>query len=134
MDAVSAVAAFGPSTTLQAGPGASFADPSAFQGAMEAATRTQASHVAAAQPAAAASAPGSPAVKSMFSQLDRVDGEARSVAAYAEQAAASNQSMNPGEVIALTMRCHEFMFHCQLTSNIANRSSDGLQQLFRQQS
>jgi len=25
------------------------------------------------------------------------------------------------------------MFHCQLTSNIANRTADGLQQLFRQQ-
>ena len=41
--------------------------------------------------------------------------------------------LTPGEIIELTMRCQEFMFHCQLTSNIANRSSDGVQQLFRQQ-
>ena len=41
--------------------------------------------------------------------------------------------MTPGEVVMLTVRCQEFMFHCQLTSNIANRTSDGLQQLFRQQ-
>ena len=39
----------------------------------------------------------------------------------------------PGEIMKLTVRCQEFMFHCQLTSNIANRTSDGLQQLFRQQ-
>jgi hypothetical protein len=36
-------------------------------------------------------------------------------------------------MIGLTVQCHEFMFNCQLTSNIANRTSDGLQQLFRQQ-
>jgi hypothetical protein len=36
-------------------------------------------------------------------------------------------------MVMLSMRCQEFMFHCQLTSNIANRTSDGLQQLFRQQ-
>ena len=42
--------------------------------------------------------------------------------------------MRPGELLNLTMRSHEFLFHCQLVSNVANRSSDGLQQLFRQQS
>jgi hypothetical protein len=31
------------------------------------------------------------------------------------------------------MQCQEFMFQAQLTSNIANRSADGVQQLFRQQ-
>jgi hypothetical protein len=36
-------------------------------------------------------------------------------------------------MIMLSVRCQEFMFHCQLTSNVANRTSDGLQQLFRQQ-
>jgi hypothetical protein len=41
--------------------------------------------------------------------------------------------MTPGDMMMLTVRCQEFMFHCQLTSNIANRTSDGLQQLFRQQ-
>ena len=33
----------------------------------------------------------------------------------------------------MTVKAHEFMFHCQLTANVANRTSDGLQQLFRQQ-
>jgi len=41
--------------------------------------------------------------------------------------------MTPGEMVMLSVKCHEFMFHCQLTSNAANRTSDGLQQLFRQQ-
>jgi hypothetical protein len=28
----------------------------------------------------------------------------------------------------------KFMFECQLTSSVANRTSDGIQELFRQQS
>ena len=41
--------------------------------------------------------------------------------------------LTPGEMVMLTVKCHEFMFHSQLTANVANRASDGLQQLFRQQ-
>jgi hypothetical protein len=54
----------------------------------------------------------------------------------AEQAgaAADQKDLKPGELMMLTMRSHEFLFACELTSNVANRSSDGLQQLFRQQS
>ena len=53
----------------------------------------------------------------------------------AEAADVSGASdLRPGELLNLTMRSHEFLFHCQLVSNVANRSSDGLQQLFRQQS
>lgn len=75
-----------------------------------------------------------PAMKTMFSQLEKVNGEARNVSEYAKSAAANGSQMSPGEIVNLTMRCQEFMFHCQLTSNIANRTSDGIQQLFRQQS
>ena len=32
-----------------------------------------------------------------------------------------------------TLRTHEFVFRCQLTATVANRSGDGVQQLFRQQ-
>ena len=75
-----------------------------------------------------------PAVKAMFTQLEKVNGEARGVSEYAKSAELSGNQMTPGEVVNLTMKCHEFMFHCQLTSNIANRTSDGIQQLFKQQS
>jgi len=73
------------------------------------------------------------AIKAMLSQLDKVNGEAKSVTDYAKTSEASGGELTPGEVVQLTMRCQEFMFHCQLTSNIANRSSDGIQQLFKQQ-
>jgi hypothetical protein len=83
--------------------------------------------------AVAASGEVPPAIKNMLSQLDKVNGEAKSVTDYAKTAEASGGELTPGEVVQLTMRCQEFMFHCQLTSNIANRSSDGIQQLFKQQ-
>jgi hypothetical protein len=41
--------------------------------------------------------------------------------------------MKPSELMMLTMRSQEFLFNCQLVANVANRSSDGVQQLFRQQ-
>ncbi len=119
-----------PPDLIQAGPGASMADFTSFQSSL----------TAAAGGAAAGSAPAggvdalSPAIKAMFAQLEKVNGEAKSVAEYAKSASASGADMSPGEVVNLTMKCHEFMFNCQLTSNIANRTSDGIQQLFRQQS
>ena len=127
--AAGAMGAMPPPETVQAGANASIADITAFQSSM----------TAAAQPSAAATQVGgpdalSPALKSMFTQLEKVNGEARNVADYANAASMKGADMTPGEVVNLTMKCHEFMFHCQLTSNIANRTSDGIQQLFRQQS
>ncbi len=82
-------------------------------------------------------APGSSSIggpaKGMFEALDQINLQARSVSDYAATAEASGGQLTPGEIIQLTMKCQEFMFQCQLTSNIANRSSDGVQQLFRQQ-
>jgi hypothetical protein len=131
---IEAIAAVGASTgaglmpppeTLTAGPNASVADVTSFQGSLSAAGGV-------ANPAAPDAL--APAMKAMFTQLEKVNGEAKSVAEYANAAQASGADMSPGEVVNLTMKCHEFMFHCQLTSNIANRTSDGIQQLFRQQS
>ncbi|MEM7689429.1 MAG: hypothetical protein AAF291_10445 [Pseudomonadota bacterium] len=70
----------------------------------------------------------------MLRALDGIDVQARSVTDYAQAAQLSGGEMTPGEIVQLTMQCQEFMFQCQLTSNIANRSADGVQQLFRQQS
>ena len=72
-------------------------------------------------------------VKGLFNALDQVNMQAKSVSEYASTAEASGGQLTPGEIVQLTMKCQEFMFQCQLTSNIANRSSDGVQQLFKQQ-
>ncbi|MBV7256954.1 hypothetical protein KCG44_09185 [Pacificimonas sp. WHA3] len=75
----------------------------------------------------------SPAMESVMETMSKVDGEARDLAVEANRLAASGKELTPSEMIDLTVRSHQFMFHCQLTSNIANRTSDGLSQLFRQQ-
>lgn len=75
-----------------------------------------------------------PAVQALFRPLEHINVEAAELRTAADAAQAAGQRMTPGEMVMLTVRCQEFMFHCQLTSNIANRASDGLQQLFRQQS
>lgn len=74
-----------------------------------------------------------PAMKGLFNALDHINTEAKSVSDFASEAEASGGQLTPGEIVQLTMKCQEFMFQAQLTSNIANRSSDGVSQLFRQQ-
>lgn len=87
-------------------------------------------------PVAAPVGPSEPTgvMKTMMGALEQVNGQASSLSAMAQQAENSGSGMTPGEMVMMTVRCHEFMFNCQLTSNMANRTSDGLQQLFRQQS
>lgn len=70
----------------------------------------------------------------MFEPLDFINNEAKSLASYAENAIQSGNELTPSEIVTLTTRSQEFMFYAQLTSNVANRTADGLQQLFRQQS
>lgn len=87
-------------------------------------------------PVAAPLGPSEPSgvMKTMMGALEQVNGQASNLSAMAQQAENSGAGMTPGEMVMMTVRCHEFMFNCQLTSNMANRTSDGLQQLFRQQS
>jgi hypothetical protein len=78
-------------------------------------------------------APSEAAIQ-LMKPFEHINGEAAKLAVDANAAQNANREMTPSEVVMLTVRCQEFMFHCQLTSNIANRTSDGLSQLFRQQS
>ena len=76
----------------------------------------------------------SEAAKQLMKPFEHINTEATRLANDATVAQAKGVEMTPGDMVMLTMRSQEFMFHCQLTSNIANRASDGLQQLFKQQS
>ena len=110
---------------LQAGYGVSLTDLGRFEEALNLAhTRLDARPVT----------PPSEALQAMARPLDFVNQEAATLSEQARVAQASGSSLTPGDMVMLTVRCQEFMFHCQLTSNVANRASDGLQQLFRQQS
>ena len=127
-DPVSAAAVVAPQETqvTQVGYGATMTDAVQFQNAL---------HTAGAQAPSGLGGPEAlaPAMKGIFNQLEFVNGQASNLAAHAKAAEAKGAAITPGEMIGLTVQCHEFMFNCQLTSNIANRTSDGLQQLFRQQ-
>jgi hypothetical protein len=110
---------------LQAGYGVSLTDIGGFQQALaQAGGRLEARPVAA----------PSEAAKQLMKPFEHINGEAKQLSLDAQSARNAGREMTPGEIVQLTVRCQEFMFHCQLTSNIANRTSDGLQQLFRQQS
>lgn len=113
---------------VRAGYGVSLTDLSGFQDAM---ARAQAGGVAELAPQAVA-AP-SESMQALFKPLERLNAEAVSLHEHAETAMAAGTEMSPGEMVMLTVRAHEFLFHSQLTANVANRASDGLQQLFRQQ-
>ncbi len=111
--------------SVQAGYGVSLTDLSQFENAMQTSQMRLET-----QPVKAPSE----ALQAMARPLEYVNNEAASLAEHAKAATASGESMTPGEMVMLSVRCQSFMFHCQLTSNVANRASDGLQQLFRQQS
>jgi hypothetical protein len=110
---------------VQAGYGVSLTDFGGFQQAMAGAQARLESRPVGAP---------SEAAKQLMKPFEFINGEAHRLSLDATAAKSAGREMTPGEVVMLTVRCQEFMFHCQLTSNIANRTSDGLSQLFRQQS
>lgn len=73
------------------------------------------------------------AARKLLTMFDSINSGANSVEAAASKIGSGGE-FSPSQIIELTMECHEFMFKTQLTSNVANRTSDGIQQLFRQQS
>ncbi|HEX6018725.1 MAG TPA: hypothetical protein VFZ28_11545 [Burkholderiaceae bacterium] len=110
---------------VQAGYGVSLSDFGSFQQVLaQAGARLEARPVGSA----------SEAVKVLAAPFDRLNSEADALSGAAQAAKADGGAMSPGDMVLLTARVQEFSFHCTLMSNIANRTSDGLQQMFRQQS
>lgn len=100
-----------------------------------------AAYAAAAQPVQPANAteqtaPASPSdpagLRSVLSSLGDLNEGAESIGAAAAQL--TQGDARPSDMLLLTMKAQEFMFHCEVTANVANRTSDGVQQLFQQQS
>lgn len=75
-----------------------------------------------------------PVTEALFDPLQTINGEAAELNEIANNMLASGNDMKPSDILMLTVKSQEFMFHSQLTANVANRSADGIQQLFRQQS
>ncbi|MFC4763263.1 hypothetical protein [Dyella koreensis] len=72
--------------------------------------------------------------KAVLSQFDSLNGRANQLGRLSEAMKANGRDLSPSQVIDMTLKCHELVFQAELTSNVANRSSEGVQQLFRQQS
>jgi hypothetical protein len=72
-------------------------------------------------------------MRAVFSTLDSLNGRAEKLEINSKIFTSGERDMTPGEMLMLTVQAHEFLFHAQLTANVANRTSDGVQQLFRQQ-
>lgn len=129
--AISSMPALDSSATIggvNAGYGISLTDLSGFQNAL---SRAQVGEMSMLQPQQVKS--GNETMQAIFKPLEDINAEAASLHKHAEAAMAAGTEMTPGEMVMLTVRAQEFLFHSQLTANVANRTSDGLQQLFRQQ-
>src|SRR5262245_17745901 len=74
------------------------------------------------------------ATKALFSPFEHINTEAAKITEQANAVKAAGTEMKPSDMVMFTAKSAEFMFHCQLMSTIANKTSDGLSQLFRQQS
>ena len=72
-------------------------------------------------------------LRAVFSTLDTLNGRAEIIEQKSSLFTNGDRDMSPGDMLMLTVESHEFLFHCELTANVANRTSDGIQQLFRQQ-
>lgn len=69
-----------------------------------------------------------------FKALESLNGGSEGIGGEVLRILGENAEMSPSEMIGLTMKAHYFLFQSELMANIANKSSEGLQQLFRQQS
>jgi hypothetical protein len=92
----------------------------------------------AAPQAAAPAAPTMTAEQSGFNTviaaLQNLNGRAEGLGSKTLHMGSRDGALQPGDMLMMAMKAHEFLFHCELTSNVANRTSDGVQQLFREQS
>jgi Type III secretion basal body protein I, YscI, HrpB, PscI len=81
----------------------------------------------------AAPAQPSQGMRALLSTFENLNGGADSINTMSRTMSAT-ANPSPGDMLKMTMECHQFLFKAELTSNVANRTSDGVQQLFKQQS
>jgi hypothetical protein len=83
-----------------------------------------------------AQAEPSQGTRMLMSAFDGLNGGAKKIADLSQSMASASTvgDLTPSQMLEMTMSTHQFLFQSQLTANVANRTSDGVQQLFRQQS
>lgn len=73
-------------------------------------------------------------MRALMSTFDNLNNGAEKIQSLSQAITAGGADPTPSQMMALTMEAHKLLFKAELTSNVANRTSDGVQQLFRQQS
>jgi hypothetical protein len=89
---------------------------------------------AAAPPAAPTMTAEQSGFNTVIAALQNLNGRAEGLGSKTLHMGSRDGALQPGDMLMMAMKAHEFLFHCELTSNVANRTSDGVQQLFREQS
>ncbi|HEY9541152.1 MAG TPA: hypothetical protein VIR05_05900 [Luteimonas sp.] len=84
--------------------------------------------------AVAAPAQPSEGMRVLLSTFENLNAGADKISAMSHALTSSGSDPTPGQLLQVTMEAHKFLFKAELTSNVANRTSDGVQQLFKQQS
>jgi hypothetical protein len=69
--------------------------------------------------------------RTVMATLENLNGRADSLGTKAMEL--QHGEFRPSDMLMMTLKAQEFLFHCELTSNVANRTSEGVQQLFREQ-
>ncbi|MBL4866600.1 MAG: hypothetical protein JKY67_09525 [Pseudomonadales bacterium] len=70
----------------------------------------------------------------VVNMLKALNGSSDLIGTDALKVASPHKDLTPGEMLQITVKTHEFLFQSEMTANVANRTSDGIQQLFKQQS
>lgn len=73
-------------------------------------------------------------MRALMSTFDNLNNGAEKIQSLSQAITNGSKDPTPGQMMELTMEAHKLLFKAELTSNVANRTSDGVQQLFRQQS
>jgi hypothetical protein len=112
--------------------GFSLGDVARFEAAMAGGGATPVGAVAPSAAAGPISMLNSDTLKAFFDPLNRINNAPDRMLAASEKLAA-NPDAGPGDMLMTMMSVQKFVFECQITSSVANRTSDGVQELFRQQ-
>lgn len=134
IESVSTVAYDVVAAAATGGTQAQAAQPAVYEvAAFEAVRDRVVSDAAATEGDAATRGGDSRALESVVRSLDGLNGRVDAIGDIAVGVNAEQGDLTPGSMLMLTVKAHEFMFHAELTANVANRSAEGVQQLFRQQ-
>src|SRR5262249_36988282 len=126
-----AALATGQAGTTAGNPSGATGSPSVFEVAQFNAAFAAAAHPTPAAHVMHVSASESQGFRAVMDTLDNLNGKADSLGSKALEL--QHGQFRPADMLMMTVKAQEFMFHCELTSNVANRTSEGVQQLFREQ-